>query len=727
MKKKNKKKGNSLIQKLLIFLVILVVAIVLFLQRRYFLFFSVLAISFISFIFFLTVKSFDKEKSLFSKRKAILIMIIFVCFLIYVLRLIKIQFFDVEKYTNLMNKQLLSTDKEIGQRGIIYDSNGKKMAFNKRLYTLIVDPSLLNDDKVRDNLLKDITAIKESGIIELNPNVEEEIKDLAEKNIRYKVLLKNIDDEKKEKIDALLTELHKETNGKKKKYRTHLIFEKLIDRVYFQKKEYEKLIGIYGMTENSNSQKIGVSGLEKGYEKYLVERRRAISKLYGLNKKNTLALSKDVLYLNLDGKDLHLTINTNLNYILNEEIKTQFEATNAYEAYGVIMDPNSGKILALSAFSKDTNLLRNNLFQSQYEPGSIFKPLIVAAAMNENFITPESKFDVGDGRIVRFKRTIRESSRSTRGVITAREVIMKSSNVGMVLISDYFSNELFEKYLKDFGLYNKTGVDFPNELKPYTLPYDKWDGLKKNNMAFGQGVVVTPIQMITAFSAVVNGGILYKPYIVDNITDSDGDVIMRNIPTKVRRVVSEDVSKKMRSILEDTVANGTGRRAKVEGYAVGGKTGTAQLSGGKTGYLKQEYLSSFIGFFPADDPKYVVMAMFMRPQSEVMANKFGGVVAAPVVGNVIGRIIKQEENFGKNISKINFSKENKLSNTRDIIAVSYEDVMPDLEGMSPQEVLALFKDTNIDIEVVGIGLVKEQLPKKGESLDNIRKIKIILE
>ena len=388
MKKKNKKKGNSLIQKLLIFLVILVVAIVLFLQRRYFLFFSVLAISFISFIFFLTVKSFNKEKSLFSKRKAILIMIIFVCFLIYVLRLIKIQFFDVEKYTNLMNKQLLSTDKEIGQRGIIYDSNGKKMAFNKRLYTLIVDPSLLNDDKVRDNLLKDITAIKESGIIELNPNVEEEIKDLAEKNIRYKVLLKNIDDEKKEKIDALLTELHKETNGKKKKYRTHLIFEKLIDRVYFQKKEYEKLIGIYGMTENSNSQKIGVSGLEKGYEKYLVERRRAISKLYGLNKKNTLALSKDVLYLNLDGKDLHLTINTNLNYILNEEIKTQFEATNAYEAAKVLQE-------IVDNYSLE-NLVKKSEVVHQLEKEN---DEIVRKILNElyiSFITPIDREDIVD-------------------------------------------------------------------------------------------------------------------------------------------------------------------------------------------------------------------------------------------------------------------------------------------------------------------------------------------
>ena len=479
-------------------------------------------------------------------------------------------------------------------------------------------------------------------------------------------------------------------------------------------------------TEDTNDEKIGISGLEKQYQNYLVERKRDITKLYGLNKKNTLALSKETLFSDLNGKNIYLTIDADLNFILNDEMKRQFKNVNAYEAYGVIMDPNSGKILAVATFSKDKDLLRNNIFQSQYEPGSIFKPLIVAAAMNEGFITANTQFNVGDGRIVRFKKTIRESSRSTRGVITTREVIMKSSNVGMVLISDYFTNALFEQYLKDFGLYDKTGVDFPNELKPYTLPYQEWDGLKKNNMAFGQGIAITPIQMITAFSAVVNGGTLYKPYLVEKITDGEGIVIRRNTPTVVRKVISEKVSESMRSILTDTVDKGTGKIARIEGYAVGGKTGTAQLSGGKTGYIRNEYLSSFIGFFPADKPKYVIMAMFMRPQSEIQSTRFGGVVAAPVVGNVIRRIIKEEEGFAKDIEKINVNNEMGGAHKSSLEAVNYEDVMPDLEGMSPQEVLSVFKETDIDIEVVGTGLVVEQKPEAGDSLKDVKKVKIIL-
>ena len=724
--KKKFKIGGILI--FLIFLIILLLAGYLIYNKSFFLlillFFLLLYI-----IFSIAVGSNWKKKQLFAKRSSIMFLIILFFLIAYSLRLLNIQYLQKSKYVAFMNEQLLSINKEIGQRGLIYDNKGKKLAFNNRKYTISINPSLLNDEKIHNEIVKDIVAIRDSGIVKLEDNVLENLLKLASEGNKYKRLVKDIDDEQKEKIDELLASIKREKIKGSPKYRTVLQFEKSIERKYYKQDEYEKLIGMVRFTEESKDEKLGISGLEKQYQNYLVEKKRDIPKLYGLNKKNILALSKETLFSDLNGKNLYLTIDADLNFILNDEIRTQFKNANAYEAYGLIMDPNSGKILAVAAFSKDKNLLRNNIFQSQYEPGSIFKPLIVAAAMNEKFINENSRFDVGDGRIQRFKKTIRESSRSTRGVITTREVIMKSSNVGMVLISDYFTNALFEKYLKAFGLYDKTGVDFPDELKPYTSSYKNWDGLKKNNMAFGQGVVITPIQMITAFSAVVNGGTLYKPYIVEKITDSDGTVVMRNTPTAVRKVISEDVSEKMRSILEDTVEKGTGKRARIEGYAIGGKTGTAQLSAGKSGYIKNEYLSSFIGFFPADNPKYVVMAMFMRPQSDIQSNKFGGVVAAPVVGNVIRRIIKEEEGFAKNVETINVSTsktENGENTKSSLDAITYEDVMPDLVGMSPQEVLTIFKETNIDIEVVGTGLVEEQIPNVGDSLENVKKVKIIL-
>ena len=713
------------IRGILLFLFTLITTIYLIYNKSFFLLMTFWLLL-IYIIFSLAVMKNWRKKELFGQRSSVILIIILFFLIIYGLRLFTIQFILKSKYVGQMNKQLISVSKEVGQRGAIYDSNGKKLAFNKRLYTISINPSLLNDEKIHDDILKDITAIKDSGIITLSENIEEELLEMAKENIKYKRIARNIDDEQKKEIVDLIASIEREKVKGRAKYKSVLVFERSIDRKYYKSEEYDKLVGMVKETEDTNDEKVGISGLEKQYQNYLVERKRDITKLYGLNKKNTLALSKETLFSDLNGKNIHLTIDADLNFILNDEMKAQFKNVNAYEAYGLIMDPNNGKILAVAAFSKDKDLLRNNIFQSQYEPGSIFKPLIVAAAMNEGFITTNTQFNVGDGRIVRSKKTIRESSRSTRGVITTREVIMKSSNVGMVLISDYFTNALFEQYLKDFGLYDKTGVDFPNELKPYTLPSEEWDGLKKNNMAFGQGIAITPIQMITAFSAVVNGGTLYKPYLVEKITDGEGIVIRRNTPTVVRKVISDKVSESMRSILADTVDKGTGKRARIEGYAVGGKTGTAQLSGGKTGYIRNEYLSSFIGFFPADKPKYVIMAMFMRPQSEIQSIRFGGVVAAPVVGNVIRRIIKEEEGFAKDIEKINVNNETAGAHKSSLEAVNYEDVMPDLEGMSPQEVLSVFKETDIDIEVVGTGLVVEQKPAAGDSLKDVKKVKIIL-
>lgn len=709
-----------LIVPLLVSILVFLLSISLIYNKKYFL--LVMFLTSIIYILFLllSLKNLKKQQTFFKRNKAAIFLITLFMLIIF-LRLVQIQIFNKRKYITMMNQQIVSKNTEKGERGIIFDSRGRKLAFNKRLYTMLVNPSLLNEEKYSKNLLKDLELIIDSKLVKLNKNSIEELKTMASKNKKYKILLKNIDDETKQKIDKLLEDYHK--NEGKKNYRSSLTYEKSIERIYYHEKEYEKLIGMVKFTDDSD-RKLGISGIEKQYEDYLVERKRAVSKLYGLNKKNILPLSKDTIYSDLNGKNIHLSIDSNINYILNDEMRIQFEETKAREAYGIIMDPNTGQILGISALSRDKKLLRNNIFQSQYEPGSIFKPIIVAAALNEGLISENTKFNVGDGTIVKYKRTIKESSKTTRGILSTKEVIMKSSNVGMVLISDYFSDELFEEYLKKFGLYEKTNVDFPDELKPYTVPYKKWDKLKKNNMAFGQGIVVSPIQMITAFSALVNGGTLYRPYLVNKITDNDGTVIMRNIPQKVRDVISPEVSQKIRKMMEETVTDGTGKRASIEGYTIGGKTGTAQLSAGKAGYEKNEYLASFIGFFPVEDPRYVVLTMFMRPQADEQYKKFGGYVSAPVVGNIARRIIKDDKILSQNISKLN----SQIEETAELKIIKDENqkIMPDLLGVSSREVMELFMDENIDIEISGTGLVSEQFPKAGEDIENIKKIKVIL-
>ena len=395
------------------------------------------------------------------------------------------------------------------------------------------------------------------------------------------------------------------------------------------------------------------------------------------------------------------------------------------EAYGIVMDPNNGKILGVASLTTNKKrALRNPVFQNQFEPGSTFKPIVVAGAMDRGLINRNTTFDVGEGRITKYGHTIRESSRSTRGVITTEEVLKKSSNVGMVLIGDKFTDKEFEDNLKDFGLYDRTGVDFPGEIKPFTVSYKKWHGLKKSTMSFGQGIVVTPIQLATAFSAVINGGVLYKPYIVEKITDDSGVIIRRNIPTPVRRVISEKTSEQLREILENVVADGTARRGQVEGYRIGGKTGTAQLST-KGGYLKNNYLASFIGFFPADKPKYVVLVMFLKPKGETIYEKYGGATAAPVFADIVRRITKTKNILSQNVSSISAVTEVKNGESQgnnEFVDV----VMPDLTGFSPKDVVYIFKNTDIEISVEGVGLVDKQIPAAGTSLENVKEIKIIL-
>ena len=443
---------------------------------------------------------------------------------------------------------------------------------------------------------------------------------------------------------------------------------------------------------------------------------------YTRNRKLKLPTSKEFIKMNLNGDDVYTTIDNEIQFILSEELKRKFIDSQSDEAYGMIMDPNNGKILAVASYTTDKKKsMRNPLFQNQFEPGSTFKPLIVAAAMDKGLINKNSHFDVGDGRITKYRHTIKESSRSTRGVLTTEDVLKKSSNVGMVLIGDTFTNQEFEEYLRKYGLYDKTGVDFPGEIKPFTVPYRKWDGLKKSTMSFGQGIAVTPIQLITAFSSVINGGILYKPYIVEKITDDSGVVIRRNIPTPVRRVISEGVSSQLREMLEQVVADGTAKKGAVVGYRVGGKTGTAQLSG-RGGYIKENYLASFIGFFPADKPKYVVLVMFLKPKGETIFEKYGGATAAPVFGEIVRRITKTKNILSQDISNISMAKETEKGEATPFVDVE----MPDLKGFNPKDVIYIFKNTDIDVKVEGTGLVDKQVPAPGTSLEGVKEIKITL-
>ncbi|WP_372714981.1 peptidoglycan D,D-transpeptidase FtsI family protein, partial [Ilyobacter sp.] len=419
--------------------------------------------------------------------------------LILIVRLFQVQVINHKEYENTLMKQVEATYSIVGNRGKVLDFSGKPLAYNSNIYTIAIDPTRVNNFQDAINALEDI----DKNYIKIGYRaLKNEIPSLAESKKYYKIIAKDVEEDKKEEIEALIKEKYKLKHNE-------IFFQKKSNREYYRKEIFSYLVGLTGYTQKSEDSKTGIFGVEKEYDEYLRARKITKKDIFTRSRFMKLPTASDELEISANGKNVYLTIDYFLQYILNEEVKKQFDNTDSEMGLGLVMDPNTGRILATSLFNKKIQKnLKNQIIQSQYEPGSTFKPLVVAAGLEEGLISPSDTFDVGDGKIVRHRHTIRESSRHTKGVLSTEEVLKKSSNVGMVLISDRFSNAIFEKYLEGFGLGQKTSVDLPGELKPYMQLFSKWDGLKKNNMAFGQGIAVTPIQLATAFSSVINGGIL---------------------------------------------------------------------------------------------------------------------------------------------------------------------------------------------------------------------------
>lgn len=658
----------------------------------------------------------NKKNNNFNIRVSVGIDIVGLLMLVLIFRLIHIQVFNSKIYEAAVAKQITGSFPESGDRGSIYDSTGKGLAYNVNIYSLIIDPETAIKKEESFKALKEL--IDKKYVKGNYYSIAKEIKKLGLEGRRYRRLEKDLNDIEKKEVDIILKK-HGILRTKE------LFLDGRKERKYYRRDIFENLVGNIGFLKNDETDiKKGTFGVEKQYEQYLRgnEIKRTSPSIRSLGIK--LPTSKAEMNQELDGKNIHLTIDHEIHYILNDELKKQFENTKSEEAYGIVVDPNTGKVLGTSFYSKGKKEIRNPLFQNQVEPGSIFKPVIVASALNEGYVRRSSTFDIGDGTIKKYNHTIRESSRSVKGIITLDDIIKKSSNVGMVLIGDRFTETKFEEYLKSFGLYDKTGIDFPYERKPYTISSKRWDKLKKSTMSFGQGIAVTPIQMVMAFSAIVNGGVLYRPYLVEKVEDKNGVVIRRNLPAPVRKIISEKVSQNMREMMEKTVEDGTAKKAMVEGYRIGGKTGTAQLSlNGK--YIKHEYLTSAIGFFPVEKPRYVVLIMLLKPQADILYNKFGGATAAPVLGEVVRRIVKSKNILSKEITNIN-PEIQKIKSEQVLVPEEIMTTMPDLKDLTARDILNIFKNYNYEISMSGTGKAFEQYPKAGEELEKVKKIRILL-
>ena len=340
------------------------------------------------------------------------------------------------------------------------------------------------------------------------------------------------------------------------------------------------------------------------------------------------------------GNDIVLTIDEVIQHIAEKELGAALASTRSKGGICIVMNPRTGEVLALSvraaaqgrpAFNPNDPQhykpaeWRNRAVTDAYEPGSIFKPVLAAAALEERVVHPLERFDVSAGKIQVADREISDAHKS--GVLTFTDVIAESSNVGTIKVALRLGKERFAKYIDAFGFGNKTGLDVPGEISGMLKDYRVWTGVSIGFIAIGQEIGVTPMQMAAAYSALANGGTLMKPYLVSEIVGREKGEGTKFQPQVVRRAISEATCGKVNKMLQRVVETGTGQKAKPAGHTAAGKTGTAQKIDQKTGlYSKKDYVSSFVGFVPANAPKLVILVMLDTPAGDI----YGGSVAAPV-------------------------------------------------------------------------------------------------
>lgn len=345
-----------------------------------------------------------------------------------------------------------------------------------------------------------------------------------------------------------------------------------------------------------------------------------------------------------DGKNLILTIDKDLQYFVENALQEQVKSQEARAGSAIVIDSKTGEVLAMASYPSfnpneyykvdDESCYINRCYRAVYEPGSTFKTITIAAALNEGLIHPDKVFYLPE-KLKIGKYTIREAHHRPEGSYTVRKILQESMNIGAVRIAELLGPEKFYEYASCFGFGRKTGLDLNGEQKGKLLPPEEWKKTTLATMSFGQGISCTPLQILMATNVFANNGYYIKPHLFKASYDEETGSVQEWIPEKPIKIISEKTAETMKKMLVEVVEKGTGKLASVPGFTVAGKTGTAQVPG-KKGYEKGKYVSSFVGFLPADNPKFSIIVVIYEPKKE----HYGGVVAAPVFAKIAEFAVK---------------------------------------------------------------------------------------
>ncbi len=596
-------------------------------------------------------------------------------------------------------------------RGSIFDRNLKVIAASNTVYNLILDIRILaeQEKKELDKIFSEVSKFFDLDIKDLNSYLARNKNNELVNDTHYLVAKKDISRKKMTEFD--------------KKNLKGIYFEATTKRFYAHNNLASQVIGFIRGDE--------LCGLEKKYNNYLTGVSGRIIRKYDMQ--------NNILSRNIepqDGYSLVTTLDINIQKFAQEEVEKIGEENEAKHAAIIVMNPKTGEIIAMAQYpdfdlnnpmdvngissqkikSELLNLKSdeqlNNLYSiwnnfcinGTFESGSIFKPIVVSMALEQNVINKNSSFycsgvtKVADTKIRCWKR-------NGHGAQDITHVLSNSCNSGMIQIIQRLGREKLYKYQRDFGYGKKTGIDLPAEQSAKNLIYDleKLNPVELATCSMGQGFNNTPIQALNAFAAVINGGNLMQPYLVSEIIDSDSNVIKKNEPKIIKKVISQETSDFVRTALKNVLTEGTAKTGIIEGYNIGGKTGTGEQ--GKRGSGIHTY--SFIGYLTVEEPRYIAMALIDRPPKEKIPS------AVPSIKNIFEKIIKYKQ--------IQSESENK-----NLVEESL--LIDDFKGKNVKEVIKKLNEQNLDYEVVGSeGIyVANQMPIAGTLIENGVKVYLYL-
>lgn len=627
------------------------------------------------------------------KRLAFVLLAGFFVFLVLIFRLGYIQFALsdtlTERAKNSWNREIPFEPK----RGEIVDRNGVALATNMSAPTVYVVPRQVKNPAD--------TAEKLANV--LNANVQDVYQQITKKSSMERLKSgRKITNEKAKEVENLnLPGVYIAEDSKR----------------YYPFGDY--LSHVLGFTGIDNQ---GLTGLELSYDKELSGAKGSVQ-FYSTAKGERMKNMPDDFQEPVNGYNLVLTIDSQIQTIMERELDNAEAKYNPDGLLAIAMNPNNGEILGMASRpnfdpSDFQNVApeiynRNIPIWSTYEPGSTFKIITLAAALEEGKVNLENDRFYDSGHVEVGGTQLHCWKRGGHGSQTFLEVVQNSCNPGFIEMGQRLGKDTLFKYIHNFGFGKKTGIDLEGEGTGILFPLDKVGPVELATTAFGQGVSVTPIQQVAAVSAAINGGTLYQPYVAKQLVDpKTGEVVMKKSPVAKRKVISEKTSEQIRYALESVVAQGSGKKAFIDGYRVGGKTGTAQKAQGGR-YLENNYILSFIGFAPADDPQIVVYVAVDNPKNAI---QFGGQVAAPIVGNIIEdsmRVLGVEQRKNQLEKKVTWLDTPMIE-------------VPNLIGLEKKEIANQLFNLKLDISGEGEKIVK-QAPDPGTKVEEGSTIRIYLE